>query len=286
MTIYQIGSIVSFLYWGVAALALGAVLWKVRPTRRKIIWACVVAVAFGILPGTAYFEASRGAEFRKAASARYQQLCKEKAGEKIYKVIDNVDGVYLMRPRQVAGKELYDQFWMGDPYGYSALEAEVPGGTLTADRSGKTISGEKLTPITGYQYVEMPNSGVASDPLAPKYVREERKPGGTEGEILRVLSNERLSRYGLDWQDVSTPEDRRYWIAGGRMRVIDLATNEVIAERVGFVVDPGKGSDSGGRTPWQISQHYACPPFEHDLHKAKEFLAKVLKSSRKSVYAS
>ena len=285
MTTYQIGSMVSALYWGVAVLALGAILWKVRPTGRKVIWACAVVVAFGILPGTAYFEASRRAEFRKVASARYQQLCNEKAGEKIYKVVDNVEGVYLMRPRKVAGKELYDQFWMGDPYGYSALEARFPG-TLTADRSGKTISGEELTPITGYQYVEMPNSGVASDPLAPKYVREERKPGGTQGEVVRIVTNERLSRYALDWEDISTPEDRRYWIAGGRMRVIDLTTNEVIAERVGFVVDPGKGSDSGGRTPWQISQHYACPPFEDDLDKAKEFLAKVLKPSRKSSYAS
>ena len=285
MTIYQIGSIVSALYWGVAALALGVILWKVRPMRRKLIWACVVAVAFGILPGTAYFEASRSAEFRKAASARYQQLCKERAGEKIYKVIDNVDGVYLMRPRKVAGKELYDQFWMGDPYGYSSLEAEVPGGTLTADRSGSTVSGKKLTPITGYQFIEMPNSEVARS-TSTKYVRDERKTGGTNGEVVRTLSDERLSRYGLDWEDISTPEDRRYWIAGGRMRVIDLATNEVIAERVGFVVDPGKGSDSGGRTPWQISQHYACPPFENDLHKAKEFLAKALKSSRKSIYAS
>jgi hypothetical protein len=63
----------------------------------------------------------------------------------------------------------------------------------------------------------------------------------------------------VTWADISTREDRARWVAGGVIQVIDLSTQEVIAERKGFMWDYGMGSRSGGRSPWAFAKDVACP---------------------------
>ena len=53
------------------------------------------------------------------------------------------------------------------------------------------------------------------------------------------------TRYGVTYDDISTREEREYWIAGSSLKVIDLKTNEVIAERIGYMMDRGQGYTSG-----------------------------------------
>ena len=69
-------------------------------------------------------------------------------------------------------------------------------------------------------------------------------------------------RYGIIYEDISTPEDRKFWIAGSSLKVIDTTTKEVIGERIGYMMDPGQGNKSGGRSPWFIAAHHACPAFD------------------------
>lgn len=92
--------------------------------------------------------------------------------------------------------------------------------------------------------------------------------------------------YGVTYDDISTTEDRRHWIAGSSLKVIDLRTKEVIAERIGYMMDPGQGTDSGGRSPWLIAASHACPAFA-GRHPARDqagqtvrFVEKVLVPSR------
>lgn len=40
-----------------------------------------------------------------------------------------------------------------------------------------------------------------------------------------------------------------------------MQSNEVIAERRGFMWDNGMGSRSGGRTPWGFARDQSCPEF-------------------------
>jgi hypothetical protein len=67
--------------------------------------------------------------------------------------------------------------------------------------------------------------------------------------------------YGVTWDDLSTREDRDRWIAGSSLKVIDLRTNEVIAERIGYMFDAGLGDQGGGRQPWTYARGNACPEF-------------------------
>ena len=56
-------------------------------------------------------------------------------------------------------------------------------------------------------------------------------------------------------------KDREHWVAGGSLKVIDLHTKEIVAERVGYMIDQAQGIQAGGRSPWASAQQDACPPF-------------------------
>jgi len=79
-------------------------------------------------------------------------------------------------------------------------------------------------------------------------------------------------RYGITYDDISTREEREYWIAGSSLRVIDLKTQEVMAERIGYMMDRAQGSGAGGRSPWLrrspwlLAANYACPGFGTSRH--------------------
>jgi hypothetical protein len=62
--------------------------------------------------------------------------------------------------------------------------------------------------------------------------------------------------------------------------VIDLQSNEVIAERIGYMVDRGQGVTAGGRSPWLLAAGAACPAFpgQHaeQANQTARFVEKVL----------
>lgn len=79
--------------------------------------------------------------------------------------------------------------------------------------------------------------------------------------LKRTFAKGPAPRYGVTYDDITTPEERKNWIAGSSLRIIDLKTNEVIAERIGYMIDRGMGNNSGGRSPWQHAAKWACPKF-------------------------
>jgi hypothetical protein len=232
------------------------------------------------------------AKYREAAWAHFRKRCEDNARETIHRVIENVESIFLIRPRQPAREsDLVDQFWMGDPYGYSSLEAMDPAGTYLYDRSGNTISGRKFTPIKGYRYVETANPRHQEDPNSAPYLRYQLERVAVVNRVTRQIEHRieprareadaLLSQYGITWEDISTREDRDYWVAGGKLTVVNLLNNEVVGERVGYVIDPSLGNTSQGRRIWLavgLASNAFCPPFENDFHRNKEFVARVLKA--------
>jgi len=94
-------------------------------------------------------------------------------------------------------------------------------------------------------------------------------------------------RYGVTYDDISTHEEREYWIAGSALKVIDLQTNAVIAERVGYMMDEGQGSRAGARAPWSMAEYHACPAFPrtpggHPFkgYQTRNFVERVLSPSQ------
>ena len=221
------------------------------------------------------------------AEAIFQERCKT-AGEKIYRTVEDVEDVFLMKIRP-SGVNYGDQFALTDPYGNDS----------TGDTYIKTFFAgfyripENPSPTwrrrLGYQYVD------AIDPADGKryrYTGRIDEPWRYDSSysksykrfvLDRILAPSSPPRYGITYDDISTREEREYWIAGSSLKVIDLQTNEVMAERIGYMVDRAQGNTSGGRSPWLWATSHACPAFPKDpggnpvhWNQTRIFVVKVL----------
>ncbi len=228
------------------------------------------------------------------AEAMFAERCK-KSGEFIHRTAENVEGVFLMklRPNDI---NYGDQYKLDDPYGRDH------GGDIFVQSMlrGFNTPPSKPTAYTprrlGYHYVEA---------LDPKDGKRYRYTGsikevthttsilmGGDGKttfktkdfvIDKLPAPGAMPRYGLTYDDISTREERDYWIAGSSLKVIDLQTNEVMAERIGYMMDRGHGDRNSGRSPWLFAADNACPAFiaTHGASgqpgQTELFTAKVLK---------
>lgn len=210
---------------------------------------------------------------QQRAMAMWQERCK-KSGEFIHKTVEGVEGIYLVNVRtheanENHGEQPTDQFRLSDPYG-----GDVTGeGYLESFLKGFFGSGDpKVLPdgtrsYPAFNYVE------AYDPVDGKlyrYTGRIEEPwqydksylkGYTRFVLDRLPVSQRTAWYGVKFEDISTREEREYWIAGSSLKVIDLKTQEVIAERIGYMVDWAQGSRAGGRGPWLLATDNACPAF-------------------------
>ena len=214
------------------------------------------------------------------AEAMFQERCK-KSGEFIHRTVEDVEGIFLLkiRPKEI---NYGDQYRMDDPYGRDlggdGYILSFVRGSFQANTTGMPAAGSPSR--LGYLYV---------DALDPKDGTRYRYTGGIKVVGKKDVSAEGVKRnleknpnydlniysfvldktpapspaprYGVTYDDISTREERDYWIAGSWLKVIDLKTNEVVAERIGYMMDRGQGNTSGGRAPWLLAADNACPSF-------------------------
>lgn len=209
----------------------------------------------------------------------WEERCK-KSGEFIHKTVEGVEGIYLvnLRTRYNHGESAEDQFALTDPYGNDVVGDGYISNFLRdsfyyADKSKLPVG---FPPRTGYRYVE------AVDPKDGKLYRytgrveepwrtDQRYATGTRIFVMtRHEVTARTARYGIKFEDISTREEREHWIAGSSLKVIDLETNEVLAERVGYMVDWAQGARGGGRSPWLFAADNACPAFAKRLNQPQK----------------
>lgn len=229
------------------------------------------------------------------AERRFQQHCLS-AGERIKKTVRNVDGIFLIKLR--LGHNFDEQFVLDDPYGRD-LQGEAYIQTFLREfhilaRTPPTHPpGDKMVEggQTGYRFVEAIDP---KDGIRYRYTAHFEQPGLTQPNFVKdywrlvldaVAATGPRPRYGVTFEDISTQEDRKYWIAGSRLAVIDLKANEVIAERIGYMMDTGQGNTNGGRSPWLLAAAHACPGFgtphpeARQRHQTIRFVEKVLQPS-------
>lgn len=237
------------------------------------------------------------------AEAMFQERCK-KSGEFIYRTMDNVEGILLLKIREQNSRD--EQYKMDDPYGHDSWGDQYIKSFFLEPmlQANKYANEETLARIRreyrGYRYV---------DAIDPKDGRRYRYTGdvrevihtssiliGGDGKTTFKTKDFVLDktpapnpppRYGVTYDDITTREERDYWIAGSSLKVIDLKNNEVIAERIGYMMDRGQGNTSGGRAPWLWAANYACPAFSpsnarqpgfsYQPGQTRKFVTKILK---------
>lgn len=219
------------------------------------------------------------AKYREAAWAHFRKRCKESAGEKIYRTVENVPGLILLRRRLWAtDAELRDQYWRGDPYGRDSVLPDSEIRNFIGFLNKRGLATTRQTPKPGYLYVETKESQGG-------YRRYELDI--VQAKIVEIIIEKPVSRYGVTWEDISTEEDQKYWVAGGKLQVLDLESNALLGERTGYLIEPGFGSQSAGRIPWRharfiSSDRAACPPFPSKslVPINRLFVEKVLRPAR------
>jgi hypothetical protein len=274
---------VGVVYW---LLALGLAAFALWVQGR---WWIKVPVALLIVAGFVYPVLTRvkvqeqqidTVKARLAASqALFEVRCKS-AGEKITRTVENVDGVVWMKWRDKGtASDDSDQFKLFDPYGRDCnvescieqlLRLETNTGRFKRDvdlRKGRYRFVESTDPADGQRYRYTGTMKVPSS-WTPEGIEKYRREKGTDipddsyrFALQRSPIGEYTVRYGITWDDISTREDREHWIAGGSLKVIDLQTNEVIADRIGYMMDRGQGSTAGFRSPCLYAERTACSEF-------------------------
>lgn len=296
---------IGIVYWLIVLGAVGLVLWKVKGWPGKLILSAVVlAVLVGPVALRLMKERTTQQKAKTrldAAIAQFETRCKT-AGEKITHSIENVDGVVWMKWRE-KGMNRHDQFKLDDPFGKDC-EAEGCIRLLLHPQGVSKLPEVARRYVGGYLFVETidPRDGVryrytaVLKPLEGQREEFERSveqtgfgadPEGVFVALERKQIDAFTARYGITWDDISTHEDREFWIAGGSLKVVDLKTNEPIAERIGYMMDRGQGSEAGFRSPWLSAEYAACPAFDKSesnsptkTSRSRDFIRKVLKATQ------
>ena len=241
-------------------------------------------------------------ERQRIAAEMFRERCKN-AGVFIHRTVEDVEGIFLVKLRP-EGVNFDEQYVLDDPYGSDVGGEGYIKEFLESNYESwaKITSNPSLNRLQkGYKYVEIvdPKDGVRYRYTgsvkavrqkkidAPNVQLELRRNPNYDLNIYdyileRAPSNATRHRYGVTYDDISTRQDRDYWIAGSALRVIDLQTNEVIAERIGYMVDWAQGSSAGGRSPWLLAANNACPEFA-PRHGSRAQLGQTIRFVNKSL---
>lgn len=156
---------------------------------------------------------------------------------------------------------------MGDPYGLVMYPpAEISRYLNFLNLNGRPT--KERTARKGFDYV-ITNSESGG-------FLEYRLDESNENLVVKPIETQ-PSRYSIVWRDISTDEDRNYWVAGGSLQIVDLSTMELLGERVGYVFESGFGSTAGGRVPWLVARRNACPPILRNYPIDRHFVERVLR---------
>ncbi len=249
---------------------------KAQSSKHRIHRSLITLIMTAVLSSCAVAPAATGKPdeaYVKEAWAYFKSKCDTEAGEKIYKTFTGVKSVLVVKPLPPATeKDLYDQFWMGDPYS-NATPYDKRGDDAARRLANDSRSSEGIIQ-RALEFVEIKiESGNG-------YVRIHKAKSNDENSA-REQVNLPVSKFGVIWEDISRPEDRKYWVAASRLRVINLVDNQTVAERIGFLIEAGFGRTTGQRRPWLTSRGpgTTCPSVEGD-YTDQRFISRVFELNK------
>ncbi|WP_206501470.1 hypothetical protein [Eikenella corrodens] len=213
--------------------------------------------------------AEKEAEWRKRyepAKARFDRLC-QNAGEKIYRTADNVDGILLLKVRGDDEKyqsnrynPLKDQMWED-----AAVASEF-------EREEYVASFLPYFSRAHYDYVDV----LQKDGSIIRYSGDwhmSDKPFNQETNPAHP------ARYAVTYENDVSWENRKHWIAGTTIKIIDTQTNTLMAEKTMYVFVPELGYSKFEQNPNPWGRGERCRPNENSYEqRTSTFVKRVLLS--------
>jgi hypothetical protein len=208
----------------------------------------------------------------------FEHLCKTEAGEFIFKTVENVKGIYQMRPRYQAPAVANHLYAIEDPYGSLMEGSEAENLYVEPSR---------------YKFFESPDLSRRESEGMRKYLHPSYfdlpKPEATIARYFgydghrqntkrKEYDSTKRSHYGYTWRGISRPSDRELGIAGSELIVLDLLTNEVLGVHRGYAKFEIDGRMGVPGLQWQKR----CPSQPNQSGGAPvQFILKVLKPKSK-----
>ncbi|OAM30944.1 hypothetical protein [Eikenella corrodens] len=283
ITLRDITQLIAMLYWGTMLVcALGTIFlcYKAQPKfLKKYPWllpapGLVVAALFFLFPKALVWQeeqenAEKVAEWRKRydpAKARFDQLC-QNAGEKIYRTADNVDGILLLKVR--GDDEKYqsnrynprkDQMWED-----AAVESESK-----RERYIEEFLLRSNLSFPRYIYADV----LQKDNSIIRYSIYKVNQEWVEDKQLNPHPR---ARYAVTYENDISWENRKHWIAGTTIKIIDTKTNELMAEKTMYAFVPELGYSKFEQNPNPWGRGMRCPAGESEFEqRTVTFAIKVL----------
>jgi len=230
---------------------------------RKIAITCVAAVFFGpIILVMAYDVWEYFLEQIKTLPARkvFYTRCTT-AGERVYKTVDNVEGVLLMNVRG-RNNDSTGIYWPD-----AGLPFEYRGDNYIRSFLKEFYSHRFKGPIYKYyfSYVD-----VKERDEFMRYRIEKKE----SGKLKKEPSPPELARYAVSFVNHDNTEDRKIGIAGTTITVIDTLTGEKMAERISYAFGPPRLGTTGSRS-WNNA--ITCPKNKEKYQATRNFVTKVIK---------
>ena len=197
------------------------------------------------------------------AKARFDQLC-QNAGEKIYRTADNVDGILLLKVRGDDEKyqdsfynPLKDQMWED-----AAIESEAAGENYI----------ERFLPrlsMAPYDFADV----IQKDGSVIRYSMRRKEHSWIMDKQPNPHSR---ARYAVTYENDISWENRKHWIAGTTIKIIDTKTNELMAEKTMYAFVPELGYSKFEQNPNPWGRGMRCPDENSYEQKTVIFVSKVL----------
>lgn len=295
----DLGKLILLSYWGPMLLLMAFALWAVwkwlpfgKAAKAVAALAVLVAVpALFILPLFQVVKADKKKEDEyqqryQAAKAVFDRQC-QNAGEKIFRTVDNVEGIMLLRVREkYLNKNGYDPMWddaaaLSGSFPTDGVEEYYINDFLQFSTGrGLAVEGNLLPHnkyLPRYRYVDV---------LQPDGKSVIRYRGGWD--IGRKPLNEEANpkqpaRYAFTYENNVDPELRKLWIAGTTLKVLDLKTGELLAEKTVYAFETKFGGTANHTTPWSLA--IKCPS-DRSLQLSRYFVERVLKPKPDTQQAS
>jgi hypothetical protein len=204
-----------------------------------------------------------GYRWTMSAKAYFEHLCKQEAGEFIFKTVKNVEGLYFARPpARPTDADLKDRRKLEAP--------EIERTFQLVEASPKERAKIFVNPPWGkFSFVEEPSPTVAANKQYVRVFGYRQKVSPMTAESVSDLR----SRHGMTWRGIKRTKDREHAIAGSEWIVFDLQSKEVLAVFRDYALT-GKTSNTPEGIWWLNAVN--CSRSKHvDTTRFYDFVVKV-----------
>ena len=212
--------------------------------------------------------AEKEAEWRKRyepAKARFDQLC-QNAGEKIYRTADNVDGILLLKVRG-EGEKYQDSFY--NPRKDQMWEDAAVESESKRERYIEEFLLRSNLSFPRYIYADV----LQKDNSIIRYSIYKVNQEWVEDKQLNPHPR---ARYAVTYENDISWENRKHWIAGTTIKIIDTKTNELMAEKTMYAFVPELGYSKFEQNPNPWGRGMRCPMESEFKQRTVTFAIKVL----------